>query len=182
MNLKIKKFEQDDWEDYKSIRLEALQTYPNVFLSNFDEEKLLPQSKWQDDLKDDSCAIFGVYDDDKIVGLTAVFTWRGDDTGQTAVLAMSYRNPDYRGSGMGQMFYEARIDWAMHQPSLTKIRVSHREGNEPSRQANQKAGFKFVGKEMITWPDGQEDWEYNYELDLIALRRDRKLTPKTLAT
>jgi hypothetical protein len=31
-------------------------------------------------------------------------------------------------------------------------------------------GFEYKSREKILWPDGQEDWEYNYELDLIKLR------------
>ena len=174
MSLTVRKLEETDWKNFKAIRLEALKTYPNVFLSNLAEEREKDDDYWRSFLTDSSCALFGAYDGDKIVGLTAIFTWKGDETGQSAILAMSYRKPEYRGRDLGKMFYDARLEWAKNTPQLQKIRVSHREGNAESRGANQRAGFEYVGKEMIKWPDGKEDWEHLYELDLRQLRRQPK--------
>jgi RimJ/RimL family protein N-acetyltransferase len=177
MTIEIKKLAQEDWEDFKSIRLESLQKEPDVFLSSFDAEKNLSDDNWKDQLTGDDFAIFGIYEDQKIIGVTSVFTWKGDESGQTAILAMSYLNKKYRGQGLAQVMYNARIEWAVKQLQLKKIRVSHREGNEPSRRANQNFGFQYIGKELIIWPDGTEDWEHNYEINLEVLRQQPKPKP-----
>ena len=79
---------------------------------------------------------------------------------------MSFIDKAYRGKGYSKLLYEARIAWIKEQNCFDQIRVSHRAGNETSRAANQSFGFKLKDKEMIEWPDGQKDFEYNYELDL----------------
>ena len=46
----------------------------------------------------------------------------------------------------------------------------HRDGNEASRRAMAAAGFAFKDKTVIDWPDGTRAPEWNYTLDLDALR------------
>lgn len=165
-SIKIRQLFEEDWEIARSIRLRALKQASDVFLSNYDKEAGYDAETWKSRLREESGATFGLFDNDKIIGLTGVFTWRGDNTGKTAILAMSFIEAAYRGKGYSKLFYEARIKWAKEKGSFDQIRVSHRQGNETSRRANQAFGFEFKGKEMVDWPDGSKDFEHNYELDL----------------
>ena len=162
----IKRLVEEDWEALKTIRLQALQQNSDVFLSNYDKEVQYDAARWKSNLSDKSGATFGLFDKNKIIGVTGVFTWKGDETGETAIACMSFIEQGYRGKGYSKLFYEARITWAREQDCFDKIRVSHRQGNEASRVANQAFGFQLINKEMIKWPDGTKDFEYNYELNL----------------
>ena len=164
--VKIKQLFEEDWQSVKFIRLASLQQSAGVFLSSYDMEVKTDEETWRSQLRIKNGAIFGLFDNKKVIGLTGVFTWRGDETGKTAILAMSFIDKDYRGKGYAKLFYDARIAWARQQGCFDKIRVSHRAGNEASRAANQAFGFKYIGKEMIDWTDGTKDFEYNYELKL----------------
>lgn len=42
----IKTLSSEDWEKFRDIRLEALQTDPLAFGSSYAEEKILTQSEW----------------------------------------------------------------------------------------------------------------------------------------
>lgn len=46
------------------------------------------------------------------------------------------------------------------------IMVSHRAGNESSKAANQKFGFKYLHANNVSWPDGEFADELVYVLDL----------------
>lgn len=165
-DIKIKQLLEHDWQFAKSIRLLALQQNPDVFLSSYDEESQYEDSVWKNQLKITDGATFGLFDDNQIIGITGVFTWRGDASGKTAILSMSFIDSAYRGKGYSRLLYDARIAWAKQQDSFDKLRVSHREGNEASRMANQSFGFELKKQEMIDWPDGTRGFEYNYELKI----------------
>lgn len=165
-DIKIKQLFEQDWQFAKSIRLLALRQNPDVFLSSYDVESQYEDSTWKEQLKINDGATFGLFDDNQIIGITGVFTWRGDTSNKTAILCMSFIDKAYRGKGYAKLLYNSRIAWAKAQGGFDKIRVSHRQGNETSRKANQAFGFALIGKEMVTWPDGTKDLEYNYELDL----------------
>lgn len=160
-----------DWEIFRDIRLRALQAHPGVYLSSYEKEVDEPEEYWSGALDGQGKMVCCLFDGDKPAGLAGVFTWRGDPDGESGVMAMDYVDAPYRGQGLSRLLYRARIDWALGQPQLKRLVISHREGNEASRRANQAFGFAFTGKEMTLWPDGVEALEYNYVLDLQSLRR-----------
>ena len=162
----IRELKEQDWQDYKAMRLQALQECPGVYLGRYEDAVEYEDVRWQNDIKQDNSIIFGLFDKEAMVGLAAVFTWREDPTGKTAIFAMDYIAPDYRGQGLTKLVYQSRIDWARAQNRFDKMCISHREGNEPSRRAMVAHGFQYIEKEMIDWPDGTQDFEYNYEIDV----------------
>ena len=95
-----------------------------------------------------------------------MFTHRGDPSGETAILAMSFIEAEYRGKGLSRLMYQARLDWVRAQSQFKRVVVSHRESNEASRRANQAFDFQYVGRESRTWPDGVAEVEVHYELHI----------------
>lgn len=153
----------DDWEKYKSIRLEALQTNPEMFGSNYTKESAYDQNEWQALLENERRAMFVLYDHTELIGITGVGIRKEDLT--TAILIASFIKHPYRGRGLSRLFFQARIDWAKHK-NCQFIEVSHRSGNEQSKAAIQSFGFQYSHKENILWPDGIYDDELVYKLRL----------------
>lgn len=162
-NLVLTKMSEEEWEDFRSIRLEALRTNPSVFLSSYDSALSQDEEYWRSQLRSDANAIFLLKDGKTPVGLTGAFRYR-ESPEDTVVLGMSFLRPEYRGCGLSALFYEARIKWAKEQDGINRIIVSHRAGNEASRGANQKFGFVFCEVIEADFPDGTRDFEYKYEL------------------
>ncbi len=85
-------------------------------------------------------------------------------------MGASYIRQAYQGRGYSKLLYKARIDWAIEHKEWDRLIVSHRESNERSRRANQAFGFMFTHKSPHTWPDGAQEDEWHYEMDLAAKR------------
>jgi len=151
------------WEEYKSIRLEALKTNPEMFGSNYAKEVIYNQNDWLSFLENDSRAMFGLYHHGSLIGLSGVTLDKNDAT--TAVLFASFIQLSHRGKGLSKLFYQARIDWA-RQKKCGSVIVSHRAGNEFSKAANQRFGFKYTHAEEVSWPDGVRADELKYKLEL----------------
>ncbi|MGZ9097214.1 MAG: GNAT family N-acetyltransferase [Micavibrio sp.] len=171
MKITIRPLQSSEWVLLQEIRLKALKTNPQVFSSSYETEKNLSPDEWKSWLTQDNKCVFGLFDQQKIIGLTSIFTLRDDPTGQTALLATSYIEPEYRGQGLSRMFYEARLGWVKTQPQFRKIVVSHRESNEASRRANQSFGFQYIGRRPHIWPDGVSEDEIMYELKAEDLQK-----------
>ena len=168
----LRALNQDDFKEFRLMRIQALEQHPGYFCAKVDDARSHPDSYWLETLDGQGKCVFGLFDSksDKMVGITAVFTWREDPSGTTGVMAMSYIAPDYRGKGYADLFYEARIDFAKEHKPWTQLTIGHRAGNERSRKAMLRHGFIFTHKKLIQWPDGTEDFEGIYKLDLHALR------------
>jgi RimJ/RimL family protein N-acetyltransferase len=164
----------DDWETFRSARLKALKEHPGVYLSSYAVEAEASEAEWKGMLDGKGKCVIALFDDDRLIGFAGVFTWRGDPKGKNGVLAMDYIEPSYRGRGLSRLLYQGRIDWALDQEQFAKLVISHRQGNEASRRANQAFGFEYVGRQKIRWPDGAEAEEWNYLLDLEKLRGARR--------
>ena len=162
----IRLFQPDEAALYKKIRLLALATDPNVFGSNLAKEEAHPDTHWREGLADpDTVAIFGVFHDAEMIGMTGIALLRDDPA--TAKRWGSWLIPVWRRRGLSVPMYEARLDWARRHQTVRRVIVSHRESNTASRAANQKHGFCFTHKEMRDWPDGSHgaDVFYEYILD-----------------
>lgn len=170
MNISIRALTPDDWQLLKVMRLLALQTDPGVFSESYENESEKPQDYWLETLNGRGKCVFGLFDGQRHIGITAVFTLRDDPTGETGVMAFSYILPEYRKLGLARHFYEARIGWALEYRPWKKLSISHRHGNEASKRAMLSHGFKFTDKKKTVWPDGKEEWKYNYEIDLVEIR------------
>jgi RimJ/RimL family protein N-acetyltransferase len=167
MNATIRPLGESDWAIFRAIRLEALRTEPHVYTSRYDVEVLYTDDEWRSLVcGDERRRLFGLFDGDGLIGITGVFASRDDPSGKTAVLAMSYIVPAYRGKGLSRLLYQARLDWLRSNPSFDRVRVSHRRSNAPSRRANQQFGFAQTGIRETTWPDGTVEDMIVYEMPL----------------
>lgn len=168
---------EGDWRALRKLRLHALRTETGMYCSSLEAEFAHSEAQWRALAAngDDRQQVFGLFEGEVLIGITAVFMYEGDPTERTAVFGMSYVRPEYREQGHAQQYFEARFAWVRDHPRFTRVRVSHRRSNEPSRRAIERQGFRPVDAVTRTWPDGIEDSETIYELDLSASEDPRSL-------
>src|ERR1700693_4572497 len=174
-NISIRALEIAEWEAFREMRLRALETEPGVFASSLEIEAAMNPAEWRTLIGGPGRRIFGLFDGARLVGITAAFTWRDDPTGETAIFAMSFLLPQYRGQGLSRLFFDARLDWIRTLRTFRRVVVSPRDPNEASRRANQRSGFKFLRRERRAWPDGQTADELMYELRLLPRSADNEI-------
>jgi RimJ/RimL family protein N-acetyltransferase len=162
----IRALEPSEWEAFRDFRLDALKAAPGVFAFSYDQATAQLPEDWQAAIKGDGHQVFGLFDGERLIGITGAFTYDGDPTGQTALLVMSFILPPHRGRGLSRMFYDARLAWIRSQPRYRRILVSHRKSNEASRRANQRHCFVQTKIVPHTWPDGEAEDEVFYELEI----------------
>jgi RimJ/RimL family protein N-acetyltransferase len=160
-----------DWRELRALRLRALQSEPGVFFSPYATEAERDEAAWRALASGDAAhQVFGLFDAGRLVGISGVFRDRDDPSGRTAVLGMSYIEPEYRGTGLVTRLYAARIAWARAKPEFERAIVGHRRSNEPSRRAILRSGFTWTGNRPHRWPDGSDEEYVAYEM---ILRADR---------
>ena len=163
----IRALEPTEWSQLRDLRLLALEDAPGAFGAKYPDAVQRSEHEWRAMITDPTRHAFGLFDAERLVGITGVLTASEDPSGQTAMLVMSYIVREYRRRGLSRLLYEARLAWIEAQPQFTRIVVSHRASNEASRRANQQHGFIATGQ--ITprvWPDGVTEDEVFYELRL----------------
>jgi RimJ/RimL family protein N-acetyltransferase len=166
MNFSIRQLTADDWRAFEQVRLKALETDPMVFGSSYAKESQFTETDWRSRLEADDSAVFMLFADETPIGITGVSVFSDDPTGKTAILWGSWLEPQFRGKGLSELIYKARIDWAKARPTVERIIVSHRASNVSSKFANQKHGFTYTRTHEKVWTDGATEDEVCYELYL----------------
>ncbi|MBK6896443.1 MAG: GNAT family N-acetyltransferase [Alphaproteobacteria bacterium] len=161
----------DDSDIFRSLRLRALSKHPGFYSGTLADAESRPPEEWREMLDGSGKQVSGLFDENKLIGITAVFTCRDDPSGRTGVFAMSFIAPEYRGRGYADLYYKARMDFGMKHLPWTRLSVSHRADNEPSKRAILRHGFTLIGQVEKDWPDGQRMEEFMYEMDLARLRK-----------
>ena len=165
-----------DVEIYKPLHLEALKTESGFFSSRYEDALKRSPAEWKEILSGTDRHLFAMFlkhpESDMPIGLTGLFANRDDP--QTGELVHSFILPYYRGRGLSDLFYRVRLELAMQHSSFLRLKVSHRAGNEPSRRAILRHGFTQTHKTRRLWPDGVEEEEWHYTLDLVPLRAAEK--------
>ena len=162
---------ESDWRTFREIRLSALEMEPGVYFSTLGAERTKTDADWQSMVIDPTLQIFGLFDGTTLVGITGVFTFRDDPSGATAMFGMSFVLPEYRGRGLAEKLFDARLKWVAAHPQFKRIIVSHRASNEAARRANQRHGFRFLKRVSREWPDGSAEDEIVYELEVGSADR-----------
>lgn len=162
----VRKLTKDDWQDYKTLRLEAVRLHAANYGLSYRDEAVKTDEQWRETVCADTHQCFGLFDGAQMVGIGAVFTDREDNSGQTAFLAAGYIRLAYRGKGYSRLLYEHRMQWAIDSGRFKRVLVGHREGNEASRRANQRFGFEYLGAQEQTFGDGSKALHHKYEVRL----------------
>lgn len=165
MSISIRQLTENDWREFSRVRLKALQTDPLVFGSSYEKESQFAEDDWRSRLRQsDDSAVFMLFTGETPIGITGVSVFSDDPTGETAILWGSWLEADFRGKGLSELMYKARLDWAKRHPGVKRVIVSHRASNLASKYANQKHGFTFTRTHEKVWADGATEAEVCYEL------------------
>jgi len=159
----IRVFSLKDVQLYKNIRLEALQSEPSFFGSNYAREAAFTEEEWLSRINNNSSACFGLFYNEELIGLTGIYI--DPDNAALGQLAQSYIRKEFRGKGLSALLYDARIAWARDR-GLNSLQVGHRENNIASKRANQHHGFKYTHREAVNWPGGSTGDILYYLLEL----------------
>jgi GNAT superfamily N-acetyltransferase len=163
MNFSIRPIGPGEWKSFRDMRLKALQMHPGFYAGTYEEALKRPPEEWKDLLSLEDKGVFGLFASERLIGITGAL--RAQNNPDECVFVMSFIEPNHRGLGLSKLLYEARIEWARAK-RFRKCIASHRSDNIPSRQAMRAHGFQVIHEEQITWPDGQNETEYHYELVL----------------
>lgn len=141
--MKIRLLTQDDWQVWKSFRLEALKNSPENFGSSYEEERTWADSEFQSGLLNSD--IWAVFVDHLLISCVGFYGLQSSKTKHRGVLWGMYTKAEYRGKGMAGAVLEASITHAKSR--VTQLHLTCVTSNRTAVAFYQKRGFKIYGTE-----------------------------------
>jgi RimJ/RimL family protein N-acetyltransferase len=142
-----------DAEEYRAIRLGALQELPSVFGMTPDQEPALPEIKGR--LAENSRhRYFGSLEEDRLVGVVRLSRYEAPNKKHRAYIGGLYVLPSHRSRGYGRALMEAALNAAAGDPSVRRINLSVVTTHHSAIALYQALGFVIYGIEKEAFSDG----------------------------
>jgi len=140
--IEIRRLDQDQAAEYRSIRLEALERSPEAFGSTLAAEEAQPLSWFQDRLA--SSMVFGAFHGPSLLGVAGFAIQQGQKREHKGILWGMYVRPAARSAGVGKLLVEAVCKHARNKVELIQLTVV---------QDNDAAQFLYakVGLCVMAW-------------------------------
>ncbi|MCG8490323.1 MAG: GNAT family N-acetyltransferase [Sneathiellales bacterium] len=158
----VHRFMESDWQAFRTIRLKALASNPEVFLSTLAKEDAFDDLYWQDYLKGNN-AVFCLGGTNMPYGMAGIYN--GDGTGHIWGVWIT---PEKRQEGQSGLLLEACKNWAENHPDIYRIAASARISNKASLQMLKCIGMRKQDSTEIIWPDGTTETMVNLSVELRA--------------
>lgn len=155
MNVITRLFTNEDWQAWKTIRLEALQNAPEAFGSSYYEEANLSDEDFKSSLYKSS--IFGAFIGPELVGCAGFFVQDQIKMRHRGVLYSMYVRPEHRGKGVLNRLVETVIGHAKSR--VMQLHVTCVTTNQTALQLYEKHGFTIYGTEPRSLKIGDEFYD-----------------------
>jgi len=139
------------WQEYKQLRLKALESDPRAFGSSLEEEALSSDEKWQKYLnlsiqKQGEVMVFAKVDG-LLVGMVGAYWDDKKKSKHVATMFGTYVETSYRGRKMGSLLIESLLNELKQIPQLKKIKLAAVSSETAAIRLYEKSGFERVGIE-----------------------------------
>lgn len=161
LNLNTELADENDWEDFKKIRLEAIENEPMAFYvtkSSREKENNKSEEEWKNELKDINSFVVLSKNNNTPVGMAqAILKFK--DKNQWHVRGV-YLNKDFRGSGGGKNMMDLTLDEISKRGGKI-ITLNVMDTQEVAKKIYEKYGFEVTDRfekdviDGVEYPSGQ---------------------------
>ncbi|MGE7761402.1 N-acetyltransferase family protein [Peribacillus sp. NPDC097895] len=145
MNIRILK--PQDAENYRKLRLEALQNNPESFGSSFEEERKNPLETYKSRFQSDESFTLGAFENEKLIGVVTLVKENKLKLKHKATIFAVYVSPEKRSNGIGMSLMAEAIKQAKNSEGIEQIYLSVVTSNEAAKKLYSYLGFEVFGKE-----------------------------------
>ena len=136
-----------DLEQFRQLRLYALQESPTSFPGEYSTYVDHPDSFWEERLKtDQNQTIFFAEHESQLIGMTGIRRGEWPKTKHTAQIWGVYVRPEWRGHQIGGALIEACTDWAK-QKGVNTLHLGVTAASTSAIRCYERCGFTISGTE-----------------------------------
>lgn len=145
----IRELNENDYLEYKRIRLELLKSEPTSFGSSFEDESAFIDSFWKQRLSKDTVATIGVFEETELIGICVIVFSPRTKMRHIASIHSMYVKNEYRGKGYAKemLLYAEKIAKAS---KVERLNLSVVDSNTAAAKLYKKLGYVETGKELDT--------------------------------
>jgi len=148
MELTFRKLIATESTNYRSIRLECLQQFPEYFGSTFEEENAKDELIFEKYIKEENSDHFmtGAFDGEVLIGICGFDRQARNKTMHRGEIVQMYVKAEYANKKVGSNLLIKTINHAFTNSEIDQVTLSFVEGNSSAKKLYENIGFRFYGK------------------------------------
>ena len=145
-----------DIEQYRTLRLFALQESPLAFNADYETSLNYPPEFWQERLQEDDRSVTFIAEHNQtMIGMMGIIRRLLPKTKHSATIIGVYVHPDWRGLRIADSLIDACVNWAISKDVFI-VKLSVNASNTSAIRCYQRCGFTIYGTEPRgTFYDGK---------------------------
>lgn len=167
--MEIRRLVESEWQAYRALRLEALETNPEAFGATLEETLTRPVESWTNRLKPDpNNFLLGAWEGDRLVGMVGFMRISAPKETHRGSIYSMYVTPAFRRGGTGRQLLLGLLEEARKIPGLIQVDLSVVAENEPAKRLYESIGFVTYGRAPRVLKHGDrylDEYEMIYFLD-----------------
>ncbi len=146
--MQVRELNRSDAEQYYELRLEALLTNPDAFITTYEQEKQKPDpiTTTGERLENETSRTFGLFVAEKLAGVATLIRDTHPKFAHKANIVAMYISPDHRRKGGAEQLIKELIQFAKA-IELEVLHLSVVTNNHPAKHLYEKIGFQTYGTE-----------------------------------
>ena len=167
--MEIRRLSQTDINNFKQIRISAVEDFPASFYPTKKELDDTPDEEFLMYLThSDSRAFFGAIDEGELIGIVGIMRDKRTKLRHKAEVVGMYVRPAFRGRGLARQLLNEAIEFARSYPEIMHLLLEVNSVNQAAKALYLKCGFQsFCLEKNSMYVDGAY---IHQERMMLALR------------
>jgi len=147
MSIQYRKLFPKDAKEYRKIRLECLEKYPDNFGSTFQEERIRPKLAIEESIEQQANGKFviGVFNGEELIGICGFSQEPRPKTRHIGTIIQMYVRAEYGGKGIGLELLKMAIHEGFKIPEIEQLLLGVVATNKSANRIYEQAGFQQYG-------------------------------------
>ncbi|MDE4086548.1 GNAT family N-acetyltransferase [Planococcus maritimus] len=143
--MEYRRLTSEDAEQYRELRLIALQTDADAFSTDFNEASERPVSATATNLANPSAVTFGAYDAGRLLAMMTLLRLSGKKTSHRAEVVAVYAAEETRGTGLASALFDQLLVHARKWDGIEQLELAVNSANPRAIRFYERVGFQRIG-------------------------------------
>ena len=165
MQITFRKLKPTEAKDFRRIRLECLQNFPDSFGTLYEDEVGKPKLYFEELIEQDLADVFfyGAFTaDDELIGIAGFIRGNRTKTRHRGEIAAMYVNPDFRGRRVGENLLRALLKAVFALKGVEQAHLTVVADNLAAVGLYERIGFETFGVQKNYFKAGEKYWDQNF--------------------
>ena len=164
MQIIYRKIKPTEAADFRRVRLECLQKFPDNFGTLFEDEVGKSKLYFEEVIEKDSADafFFGAFDGENLIGIAGFVRGERTKTRHRGEIVAMYVNPRFRGQKVGENLLRALLEAAFAIEGVEQAHLTVVADNAAAVGLYERIGFESFGVQKNYFKAGEKRWHQNF--------------------